>query len=247
MVLYWIADSVSEQKNRKNVEFSHANHLKILCYYHLYLPILVLNLQVLYQMDLIWSLNNQFYLKLALRKKTRAKKYDLCMFEIWILKDCHIWQWIGTKDADSFAFVLFSLFTFETFEYFLLVKGSLRRCRAVPPTRFIELKSSKAELSLICILYEFFLIRLQVRSTKRMNFYNYHIRSIFKSHSISVTFKSCAVLGAQGTRATGFKRAQGNAHCVKFESHTNEWLLKLTLLEWHQVFRPYMNLLNWKL
>ena len=150
MSLYFIratADSVSEQKNRKNVEFSHANHLKILCYYHLYLPILVLNLQVLYQMDLIWSLNNQSVTDLALRKKTRAKKYDLCMFEIWISKDCHIWQWIGTKDADSFAFVLFSLFTFETFEYFLLVKGSLRRCRAVPPTRFIELKSSKAELS----------------------------------------------------------------------------------------------------
>ena len=29
------------------------------------------------------------------------------------------------------------------------------------------------------------------------------------------------VLGAQGIRATGFKRAQGNAHCAKFESHTN--------------------------
>ena len=52
-----------------------------------------------------------------------------------------------------------------------------------------------------------------------MNFYNYHIRSIFKSHSISVTFKFCTVLGAQG--ATGFKRAQGNAHCAKFESNTN--------------------------
>ena len=54
-----------------------------------------------------------------------------------------------------------------------------------------------------------------------MNFYNHHIRSIFKSHSISVTFKFCVVLGAQGIRATGFKRAQGNAHCAKFESHTN--------------------------
>ena len=29
------------------------------------------------------------------------------------------------------------------------------------------------------------------------------------------------VLGAQGIRATGFKLAQGNAHCAKFESHTN--------------------------
>ena len=29
------------------------------------------------------------------------------------------------------------------------------------------------------------------------------------------------MLGAQGIRATGFKHAQGNAHCAKFESHTN--------------------------
>ena len=29
------------------------------------------------------------------------------------------------------------------------------------------------------------------------------------------------MLGAQGIRATGFKCAQGNAHCAKFESHTN--------------------------
>ena len=54
-----------------------------------------------------------------------------------------------------------------------------------------------------------------------MNFYNHHIRSIFTSHSISVAFKFCAVLGAQGIRATGFKCAQGNQHCAKFESHTN--------------------------
>ena len=59
------------------------------------------------------------------------------------------------------------------------------------------------------------------KKIKRMNFYNHHIRSIFKIHSISVTFKFCAVLGAQGIRATGFKRAQGNAHCTKFESNTN--------------------------
>ena len=40
-----------------------------------------------------------------------------------------------------------------------------------------------------------------------------------------VSFYQCyiqiLVLGAQGIRATGFKRAQGNAHCAKFESHTN--------------------------
>ena len=54
-----------------------------------------------------------------------------------------------------------------------------------------------------------------------MNFFNHHIRSIFKSHSISVTFKFCAVLGAHGIHATGFKHAQGNAHYAKFESNTN--------------------------
>ena len=36
-----------------------------------------------------------------------------------------------------------------------------------------------------------------------------------------MTFKICAVLGAQGIRATGFKRAQGNQHCAKSESQTN--------------------------
>ena len=54
-----------------------------------------------------------------------------------------------------------------------------------------------------------------------MNFYNHHIWSIFKSYSISVTFKFCAVLGTQGIRAMGFKRAKGNTHCAKFESSTN--------------------------
>ena len=55
----------------------------------------------------------------------------------------------------------------------------------------------------------------------RMNFYNHHNSLSFESHSIRVTFKICAVLSAQGIRATGFKRAQGNQHCAKFESHTN--------------------------
>ena len=36
-----------------------------------------------------------------------------------------------------------------------------------------------------------------------------------------MTFKICAVLGAQGIRATGFRHAHGNQHCAKFESHTN--------------------------
>ena len=53
-----------------------------------------------------------------------------------------------------------------------------------------------------------------------MNFYNHHIRSIFKSHSINVTFKYCVVLGAQRTHTMGLKRAQGNAH-AKFEINTN--------------------------
>ena len=70
-----------------------------------------------------------------------------------------------------------------------------------------------------------------------MNFYNHHIWSIFKSYSISVTFKFCAVLGAQGIRATGLKRAQGNAHCAKFESNTNrmtfEYALNMMIVKAH--------------
>ena len=37
---------------------------------------------------------------------------------------------------------------------------------------------------------------------------------------IRVTFKICAVLGAQGICATGFRHAQGNQRCAKIESHT---------------------------
>ena len=70
-----------------------------------------------------------------------------------------------------------------------------------------------------------------------MNFYNHHIWSIFKSYSISVTFKFCAVLGAQGIRATGFKRPQGNEHCAKFESNTNrmtfEYALNMMIVKVH--------------
>ena len=62
-----------------------------------------------------------------------------------------------------------------------------------------------------------------------MNFYNHQIWSIFKSYSVSVTFKFCAVLGAQGIRATGLKRAQGNAHCAKFESNTNRMTFEYAL------------------
>ena len=39
--------------------------------------------------------------------------------------------------------------------------------------------------------------------------------------SYNKSMKFCAVLGAQGIRATGFKRTLGNAHCAKFESNTN--------------------------
>ena len=70
-----------------------------------------------------------------------------------------------------------------------------------------------------------------------MNFYNHQIRIIFKSHSISVTFKFCVVLGAQGICATGFKRAQGHANCAKFESNTNimtfEYALNMMIVKVH--------------
>ena len=42
-----------------------------------------------------------------------------------------------------------------------------------------------------------------------------------KSSPVSDSFKFFVVLVNQGIHATGFKHAQGNAHCAKFESHTN--------------------------
>ena len=40
--------------------------------------------------------------------------------------------------------------------------------------------------------------------------------------------KFCTVLGAQGIRAMGFKRAQGNAHCAKFGSNTSRMTFEYT-------------------
>ena len=78
-----------------------------------------------------------------------------------------------------------------------------------------------------------------------MNFYNHHNGSIFKSHSISVSFKFCAVLGAQGIHATGFKRAQGNAHCAKFESNTNrmtfEYAPNMMIVKVHPQYLPLLS------
>ena len=44
------------------------------------------------------------------------------------------------------------------------------------------------------------------------------------------------MLGAQRIRATGFKRAQGNAHCAKFESNTNRMTFE---------YAPNMTIVNW--
>ena len=61
---------------------------------------------------------------------------------------------------------------------------------------------------------------VQVNIVDKLNTQVFHIG---REHLVS--FYQCyiqiLVLGAQGIRATGFKRAQGNAHCAKFESHTN--------------------------
>ena len=56
---------------------------------------------------------------------------------------------------------------------------------------------------------------------KRMNFYNHHIRSIFKSHFISVTFKFCAVCVALCALEPCSTDSLGTQHCAKFESSTN--------------------------
>ena len=57
--------------------------------------------------------------------------------------------------------------------------------------------------------------------SKRMNFYNHHIRGIFKSHSISVTFKFCAVRIALCALEPCSMDSLGTQHCAKFESNTN--------------------------
>ena len=50
------------------------------------------------------------------------------------------------------------------------------------------------------------------------------------------------MLGAQGIRATGFKRAQGNQHCAKFESHTNRVTFEINaimmIVKVHPLFCP---------
>ena len=48
--------------------------------------------------------------------------------------------------------------------------------------------------------------------------------------SYNKSMKFCAVLGAQGIRAMGFKRAQGNVHFSKFESDTNRITFETTAI-----------------
>ena len=54
-----------------------------------------------------------------------------------------------------------------------------------------------------------------------MNFDNHHIRSIFKSHSISANFKFCAVRVALCELEPCDTDSLGTQHCAKFESNTN--------------------------
>ena len=54
-----------------------------------------------------------------------------------------------------------------------------------------------------------------------MNFYNHHIWSIFKSYSISVTFKFCAVRIALCALEPCSTDSLGTQHCANFESHSN--------------------------
>ena len=61
----------------------------------------------------------------------------------------------------------------------------------------------------------------RVMSTKRMNFYNHHNSVSFKSHSISMTFKFCAVLVALRALEPRSTDSLGTQHCANFESHSN--------------------------
>ena len=55
----------------------------------------------------------------------------------------------------------------------------------------------------------------------RMNFCNHCIRNIFKSYSISVTFKFCAVRVALCALEPRSMDSLGTQQCAKFESNTN--------------------------
>ena len=54
-----------------------------------------------------------------------------------------------------------------------------------------------------------------------MNFYNHHNSVSFKSHSISVTFRFCAVLVALRALEPRSTDPLGTQHCANFESHSN--------------------------
>ena len=54
-----------------------------------------------------------------------------------------------------------------------------------------------------------------------MNFYNHHNSVSFKSHSISVTFRFCAVLVALRALEPRSTDSLGTQHCANFESHSN--------------------------
>ena len=56
---------------------------------------------------------------------------------------------------------------------------------------------------------------------ERMNLYNHHNSVSFKSHSISVTFKFCAVLVALRALEPRSTDSLGTQHCANFESHSN--------------------------
>ena len=54
-----------------------------------------------------------------------------------------------------------------------------------------------------------------------MNFYNHHNSVSFKSHSISVTFRFCAVLVALRALEPRSTDSLGTQHHANFESHSN--------------------------
>ena len=81
-----------------------------------------------------------------------------------------------------------------------------------------------------------------------MNFYNHHIRSVFKSHSISVTFKFCAVriaLCALEPRSTD---SLGTQHRTK-ESNTNRMTSGLQALnhDWTENKKKFTVVMHYNL
>ena len=84
---------------------------------------------------------------------------------------------------------------------------------------------------------------LYYKMIMRMNFYNHHNSISFKSHSISVTFRFCAVLVALRALEPRSTDSLGTQHCANFESHSNRVTFEtnaiMVIVKVHPLYQVY--------